>query len=46
MKPQRMRITHELVQAYDMLPKMHVLVRSFPLDRPPHPPLIILTVPV
>ena len=29
MKPQRMRITHELVQAYDMLPKMHVLVRSF-----------------
>ncbi|PIL25537.1 hypothetical protein GSI_12400 [Ganoderma sinense ZZ0214-1] len=25
MKPQRMRITHELVQAYDMLPKMHVL---------------------
>ena len=27
MKPQRMRITHELVQAYDMLPKMTVLVR-------------------
>ncbi len=27
MKPQRMRITHELVSAYDMLPKMHVLVR-------------------
>lgn len=26
MKPQRMRITHELVSAYDMLPKMHVLV--------------------
>ncbi|KAI1792045.1 hypothetical protein LXA43DRAFT_1074008 [Ganoderma leucocontextum] len=25
MKPQRMRITHDLVQAYDMLPKMHVL---------------------
>ncbi|KAI0658699.1 histone deacetylase [Cubamyces menziesii] len=25
MKPQRMRITHELVSAYDMLPKMHVL---------------------
>ncbi|TBU44370.1 hypothetical protein BD309DRAFT_958643 [Dichomitus squalens] len=25
MKPQRMRITHELVQAYDMLPKMSVL---------------------
>ena len=28
MKPQRMRITHELVSAYDMLPKMHVLVRT------------------
>ena len=26
MKPQRMRITHELLTAYDMLPKMHVLV--------------------
>ncbi|KAI0747951.1 histone deacetylase RPD3 [Daedaleopsis nitida] len=25
MKPQRMRITHELVSAYDMLPKMQVL---------------------
>ncbi|TFK85461.1 histone deacetylase [Polyporus arcularius HHB13444] len=25
MKPQRMRITHELVSAYDMLPKMHIL---------------------
>ncbi|KAI0637141.1 histone deacetylase RPD3 [Trametes polyzona] len=25
MKPQRMRITHELLTAYDMLPKMHVL---------------------
>ncbi|KAH9939380.1 histone deacetylase, partial [Epithele typhae] len=25
MKPQRMRIAHELVQAYDMLPKMQVL---------------------
>ena len=33
MKPQRMRITHELVQAYDMLPKMHVLVR-YPIQ--PH----------
>lgn len=30
MKPQRMRITHELVSAYDMLPKMHVLVRVSP----------------
>lgn len=29
MKPQRMRITHELVSAYDMLPKMHVLVRVY-----------------
>ena len=26
MKPQRMRITHELLSAYDMLPKMRVLV--------------------
>ena len=26
MKPQRMRIAHELIQAYDMLPKMTVLV--------------------
>lgn len=26
MKPQRMRITHELVSAYEMLPKMNVLV--------------------
>ena len=26
MKPQRMRITHELVSAYGMLDKMHVLV--------------------
>ncbi|RPD65961.1 histone deacetylase RPD3 [Lentinus tigrinus ALCF2SS1-7] len=25
MKPQRMRITHELLTAYNMLPKMHVL---------------------
>lgn len=28
MKPQRMRITHELVSAYGMLDKMHVLVSS------------------
>lgn len=27
MKPQRMRMTHELVSAYDMLDRMHVLVR-------------------
>ena len=26
MKPQRMRVTHELVSAYGMLDKMHVLV--------------------
>jgi histone deacetylase 1/2 len=26
MKPHRIRATHELVTAYDMLPKMHVLV--------------------
>jgi acetoin utilization deacetylase AcuC-like enzyme len=26
MKPQRMRITHELVMAYGMLEKLHVLV--------------------
>ncbi|KAH9854056.1 histone deacetylase RPD3 [Lenzites betulinus] len=25
MKPQRMRITHELLTVYDMLPKMHIL---------------------
>ena len=29
MKPQRMRITHELVSAYGMLDKMHVLVSLF-----------------
>lgn len=29
MKPQRMRITHELVSAYGMLDKMHVLVSPF-----------------
>lgn len=28
MKPQRMRITHELVSVYDMLPKMHVMVSN------------------
>ena len=28
MKPQRMRITHELVSAYGMLDKMHVLVSA------------------
>ena len=28
MKPQCMRITHELLSAYDMLPKLHVLVSS------------------
>jgi hypothetical protein len=26
MKPQRMRITHELITAYDMLDKMHIIV--------------------
>ena len=26
MKPHRIRVTHELVTAYDMLPKMHILV--------------------
>jgi len=26
MKPHRIRVTHDLVAAYDMLPKMHVLV--------------------
>lgn len=28
MKPHRIRVTHDLVAAYDMLPKMHVLVSS------------------
>lgn len=28
MKPQRMRMTHELVSAYGMLDKMHVLVSA------------------
>jgi len=28
MKPHRIRMTHDLVTAYDMLDKMHVLVRS------------------
>jgi len=27
MKPHRMRVTHDLVSAYGMLDKMHVLVR-------------------
>lgn len=26
MKPHRIRVTHDLVAAYDMLPKMHILV--------------------
>ena len=30
MKPQRMRIAHGLIGAYDMLPKMQVLVRHVP----------------
>ena len=36
MKPQRMRITHELLTAYDMLPKMHVLVsgKSYSIHTP------------
>lgn len=29
MKPLRMRITHELLTAYDMLDQMDVLVSSF-----------------
>ena len=33
MKPQRMRMTHELVSAYGMLDKMHVLVCSFVLTQ-------------
>lgn len=28
MKPHRMRITHDLIAAYGMLDKMHVLVRQ------------------
>ncbi len=31
MKPQRMRMTHELVAVYDMLDKMQVLVRYKPV---------------
>jgi hypothetical protein len=27
MKPHRIRVTHDLVSAYDMLDKMHILVR-------------------
>lgn len=30
MKPQRMRITHELLSAYGMLDKMHILVGPLP----------------
>jgi hypothetical protein len=26
MKPQRMRVTHELIALYDMLDKMHIIV--------------------
>lgn len=31
MKPHRIRVTHDLVSAYDMLDKMHILVRISPL---------------
>lgn len=34
MKPLRMRITHELLTAYDMLDKMDVLVSRFLLFTP------------
>ena len=34
MKPLRMRITHELLTAYDMLDKMDVLVRGFLFSAP------------
>jgi len=33
MKPHRMRVTHELVTAYGMLDKMHILVCSVLLTR-------------
>jgi hypothetical protein len=36
MKPLRMRITHELLTAYDMLDKMDILVSGFP----PHTPFV------
>ena len=29
MKPHRMRITHDLISAYGMLDKMHILVRIY-----------------
>ncbi len=29
MKPHRIRVAHDLIVAYDMLPKMHVLVLHF-----------------
>jgi hypothetical protein len=35
MKPHRIRVTHDLVAAYDMLPKMHVLVSRPPAVLPP-----------
>ena len=44
MKPQRMRITHELVSAYDMLPRMHVLV-SHSNDLLAHHPVTRRSVP-
>jgi len=44
MKPQRMRMTHELVSAYDMLNKMHVLVR-YPTSDSEHPTLTIGLIP-
>jgi hypothetical protein len=34
MKPLRMRITHELLTAYDMLDKMDVLVGGFLFSTP------------
>jgi hypothetical protein len=34
MKPLRMRITHELLTAYDMLDKMDVLVSGLHLSAP------------
>jgi len=44
MKPQRMRMTHELVSAYDMLDKMHVLVR-YPTSDSKSPTLTIALIP-
>lgn len=37
MKPQRMRITHELVSVYGMMDKMHVLVSSEVYDQETNP---------